>query len=424
MSEVPLINWLNTDVKLSKQITSIPEDFQNGYYFAEILHIFGLIPNFSSYTNSTKKKDISKNYQYLTKAFVDLNIKFNDDKRNQVLNKQKGIAAQLLFQIKQALDRRYISKETLMPKRSRELADIYNANLFKNDNEKYFRDLLNKQAVTGKKKLTPLQKFSQTLSDYDKEILNNIEKDEAYLKKEHDDRLNSIHKKEKEKGQLEKDKDEKNLQSWNNQMTIKRKFDKQMHDEFWSQVEFYKAEVLKAFQNSQQEQVNSVINFNNTLSRLRLDRVDDGMARTLINKDAVMKQGYFCKIKGLVNPLEKSGVAVDGEALEAVALVDEANALFAIVAGDGHRYESATDYNFGDIADTKAGEAVRGYILHKGDVVTVESVMIDGVGSVNAGDKLAVKAGGYTLAKAAGTEKAVVAMVLKKGIKIKHITIL
>ena len=61
---------------------------------------------------------------------------------------------------------------------------------------------------------------------------------------------------------------------------------------------------------------------------LRLDRVDDGMARTLINKDAVMKQGYFCKIKGLVNPLEKSGVAVDGEALEAVALVDEANALF------------------------------------------------------------------------------------------------
>ena len=274
MSEVPLINWLNTDVKLSKQITSIPEDFQNGYYFAEILHIFGLIPNFSSYTNSTKKKDISKNYQYLTKAFVDLNIKFNDDKRNQVLNKQKGIAAQLLFQIKQALDRRYISKETLMPKRSRELADIYNANLFKNDNEKYFRDLLNKQAVTGKKKLTPLQKFSQTLSDYDKEILNNIEKDEAYLKKEHDDRLNSIHKKEKEKGQLEKDKDEKNLQSWNNQMTIKRKFDKQMHDEFWSQVEFYKAEVLKAFQNSQQEQVNSVINFNNTLSRLGLDIVD------------------------------------------------------------------------------------------------------------------------------------------------------
>ena len=57
-------------------------------------------------------------------------------------------------------------------------------------------------------------------------------------------------------------------------MTIKRKFDKQMHDEFWSQVEFYKAEVLKAFQNSQQEQVNSVINFNNTLSRLGLDIVD------------------------------------------------------------------------------------------------------------------------------------------------------
>ena len=68
MSEVPLINWLNTDVKLSKQITSIPEDFQNGYYFAEILHIFGAVDlyysskyvpeDYVNYCNLTKCDDI------------------------------------------------------------------------------------------------------------------------------------------------------------------------------------------------------------------------------------------------------------------------------------------------------------------------------------------------------------------------------
>lgn len=278
MSESPLITWLNSDVKLSKNITSIPDDFFNGYYFAEILHKFKVIPNFSSYTNSSDKKDISKNYQYLTKALGDLGIKFNDERRNLIIQKKKGISEQMLFQIKQALDKKFISKETLFPKLSNELAKIYNQSLFANDNEKYYKDLLNKQALTGKIKLTPLQKFAKTINDdYTKEILSNVEKDNEYLQEKHLEMLSSIRKKEKNKEMLEKEKDATRLKNWKHQMVIKKKFNQQLHDEFWSQVEFYKTEVLKSFQNSQREQIESIINFNNTLSRLGLDIVDSNV---------------------------------------------------------------------------------------------------------------------------------------------------
>lgn len=280
MSESPLITWLNSDVKLSKNITSIPDDFFNGYYFAEILHKFKVIPNFSSYRNSSDKKDISKNYQYLTKALGDLGIKFNDERRNLIIQKKKGISEQVLFQIKQALDKRFISKETLIPKLSNELAKIYNQSLFANDNDKYYKDLLNKQALTGKIKLTPLQKFSKTLNDdYTKEILKNIEKDNEYLQGKHIEMLNSIRKKEKDKEMLEKEKDATGLKNWKHQMVIKKKFEQQLHDEFWSQVEFYKNEVLKSFQNSQKEQVESINNFNNILSRLGLDIADSNIKK-------------------------------------------------------------------------------------------------------------------------------------------------
>ena len=89
MSETSLANWLNSSLHLSKKITNIPEDFSNGYLFGEILHKHRLIPNFSSYDNSTDKKLISKNYQYLTKAFSDIGIKFNDNRRNDLINKKK-----------------------------------------------------------------------------------------------------------------------------------------------------------------------------------------------------------------------------------------------------------------------------------------------------------------------------------------------
>ena len=271
MSETSLANWLNSSLHLSKKITNIPEDFSNGYLFGEILHKHRLIPNFSSYDNSTDKKLISKNYQYLTKAFSDIGIKFNDNRRNDLINKKKGVASQLLFRIKQVLDSKFISLETLPPKSINELAEMYKTMRFPNKNEKYLKDMLNRKATSNKLLLDPLHKFGETFNNYYKDILNHIDNDNLYLKNQHMTRLNNIRSKEKKRGDFCKNLDENNLKSWNNQMNIRREFEKEKNKKYWSQCNFYKKATLNSFKNSSQENINSVNKFSSNLSKLGLD---------------------------------------------------------------------------------------------------------------------------------------------------------
>jgi len=56
MGEPYLKEWLNINLRLSKEVKNIAEDFSNGYLFGEILHRHKLIPNFDAYRNSSKKK--------------------------------------------------------------------------------------------------------------------------------------------------------------------------------------------------------------------------------------------------------------------------------------------------------------------------------------------------------------------------------
>ena len=44
MSEY-LISWLNNEIRLSKKITNIPKDFNNGYLFAELLYKTKQLPS-------------------------------------------------------------------------------------------------------------------------------------------------------------------------------------------------------------------------------------------------------------------------------------------------------------------------------------------------------------------------------------------
>ena len=43
--------WVNTEVKLSKKIKNIEDDFSNGYLFGELLDKYKMITNFSEYTD-------------------------------------------------------------------------------------------------------------------------------------------------------------------------------------------------------------------------------------------------------------------------------------------------------------------------------------------------------------------------------------
>ena len=149
--------------------------------------------------------------------------------------------------------------------------------------------------------------------------------------------------------------------------------------------------------------------------RLELTYVEDNFRRSVLCKDADLKAGEVVMIKGLADPKYGTGdfaVALDGETYEVVNCEDKAEEMFVIIAPDGHRHKKEDMWNHGDYADTPMGEAVRGYIVHKGMVVDVEAAVIDG--EVAVGDILGVKAGDKKLAKEAAAAPGKFAKVLKK----------
>ena len=276
MGEPYLKEWLNINLRLSKEVKNIEEDFSNGYLFGEILHKHKLIPNFDAYKNSSLKKDISKNYQYLSKAFVDLNIKFSDKRRNDIINKKPGISSQYLFKLKQILDQRLLCKETLKVKSGpNELHRLFKQMIYPNDSDKYYRDLLNHQATMVKKKLSPIQKFLSKEGKYYIDIGKQINIDQKYLDEKHKTTLETINNLEKNRENFCFEKDKNNLNNWNHQMDIKRKFDKEQIQKMWKETEFYKTATLGSFKRSNKSNINEINKFNQTLSRLGLD-VSDG----------------------------------------------------------------------------------------------------------------------------------------------------
>lgn len=139
--------------------------------------------------------------------------------------------------------------------------------------------------------------------------------------------------------------------------------------------------------------------------RLELTYVDDKFRRSVLCKDADLKAGEIAMVKGLADPKYGTGdfaVALDGETYEVVNCADKADEMFVVVAPDGHRHKKEDMWNHGDYADTPMGEAVRGYIVHKGMVLDVEAAVIDG--EVAVGDMLGVKAADKKLAKATVAE--------------------
>ena len=46
-----ILSWINDEVCLSKKITNVETDFQNGYFFGEILSRFNQQLDFCEFTN-------------------------------------------------------------------------------------------------------------------------------------------------------------------------------------------------------------------------------------------------------------------------------------------------------------------------------------------------------------------------------------
>ena len=102
MTEI-LYNWINKEVKLSKEITNICEDFSNGYFFGELLYKYKLLPQFNEFKNSQEKSSITKNYLLLKYKLDELKINFSEKDKNDIINKKKYKAEMILFRIREKL---------------------------------------------------------------------------------------------------------------------------------------------------------------------------------------------------------------------------------------------------------------------------------------------------------------------------------
>lgn len=140
---------------------------------------------------------------------------------------------------------------------------------------------------------------------------------------------------------------------------------------------------------------------------VELNHVDDKMAVSV-------KLGVDCEDGGIVK-IDKLADCKFGkldlgeEALAGVSLTDEVGDMYALIATDNHRYDERV--LSGDVPKHKTGDLVRGYLFHTGQRVTIEKALFDG--EITEGDVLVPVTGDTKLKKAEGTEKNVIAKVLK-----------
>ncbi|EGR31169.1 hypothetical protein IMG5_116400 [Ichthyophthirius multifiliis] len=100
-----LFGWLNDEVQLSKKIISFEEDFSNGYFFGELLSKYNQQLNFDEFKNKDIRTAKIKNFNLLQPTFTTLKIKFDTITVDQIIKCQKNVAANILYQLKMALEK-------------------------------------------------------------------------------------------------------------------------------------------------------------------------------------------------------------------------------------------------------------------------------------------------------------------------------
>lgn len=112
-----ILQWLNNDIKLSKVISNMEEDFSNGYLFGELLHKFSQITNFNEYKNSEDEQIKITNFKLLEKAFRDIGIKIEKGRIFDLINKKRGVAARFLFKIKMTFANKHLNNDNIYLKK-------------------------------------------------------------------------------------------------------------------------------------------------------------------------------------------------------------------------------------------------------------------------------------------------------------------
>ena len=177
-----LLNWINNDIKLSKEIKDIPSEFRTGYLFAELLNKLEMIPVISLYKDSSNKKDILQNMNNLQKNLADINIDLDEKSKNKIMNCDIYTAKIYLYKIKQLVSNKNINLTQLNFKNSNILSQLYNSIYFKNENEKYLNKMHRENIYnSGIRNYKFMKKYGKNKYDKEGELYKMIKKEYSHL---------------------------------------------------------------------------------------------------------------------------------------------------------------------------------------------------------------------------------------------------
>lgn len=100
-----LLSWLNEEVRLSSPITNLETDFATGYLLGEVLSRFNQQPDFGLFSPADKSDSKINNFTRLEPTLRRLGVPFDTRIAQQVMMRQKGAAAKLVYQIKANLEK-------------------------------------------------------------------------------------------------------------------------------------------------------------------------------------------------------------------------------------------------------------------------------------------------------------------------------
>lgn len=103
MSKI-LLDWLNLEVRLSREVFSLEDDFINGYLIGEILHSHNQISDFDKFIDKYTPEAKVKNFCLLEPTLRQLGIFFNARIAGDIIHAKKGVNKNMLYELRTIIE--------------------------------------------------------------------------------------------------------------------------------------------------------------------------------------------------------------------------------------------------------------------------------------------------------------------------------
>jgi hypothetical protein len=99
-----VLNWLNEEVKLSRHVFSLEDDFKDGYLLGELLHKYNQQSNFAKFSETGTPDAKITNFCLLEPAMRQIGINFNAKIAFDLMHGVKGTAKNLIYETRATLE--------------------------------------------------------------------------------------------------------------------------------------------------------------------------------------------------------------------------------------------------------------------------------------------------------------------------------